>query len=194
MFINRSRRCPLHCDIPSPSESIAAYINAKDSNRPHLLDTAFTADASLRMHVLTDAISFPPALVGREAIADTLVRRFNQTYENIYTLCIGEPPEADAQIYSCDWFVAMSEKQSGAVRVGCGRYDWSFTANHNQVQSLEIRIVAMENFPAETLRSVMNVVTAMPYPWCGRQLAERALAGSTTLRRVLEFLRRNGAD
>lgn len=98
MFINRSRRCPLHCDIPSPSESIAAYINAKDSNRPHLLDTAFTADASLRMHVFTDAISLPPALVGREAIADTLVRRFNQTYENIYTLCIGEPPEADAQI------------------------------------------------------------------------------------------------
>ena len=126
--------------MPTPTESITGYIRAKDSNRPHLLDAVFAADATVQMHVQTDAISFPSSLQGRDAIADTLVRRFNQTYENIYTLCIGEPPEADAQIYSCDWFVAM------------------------------------------------------PYPWCGRQLAEQALAGSTTLRRVLEFLRRNGAD
>ena len=177
--------------MPSPSELIAAYVHGKDGNRPHLLDAVFTADATLRMHVQTDSISFPPALAGREAIADTLVRRFNQAYENIYTFCIGEPPEADAQNYSCDWFVAMSEKHSGAVRVGCGRYDWSFTANHYQVQSLEIRIVEMDNFPAETLRSVMHVVTAMPYPWCGRQRAAQAFAGNAELRHALEFVRRN---
>lgn len=114
---------PPHSPMLTQSESILAYIKAKDGNRPHLLDAAFTEDATLQMIVRTEAISFPASSVGREAIAETLVRRFNQTYENVYTLCIGSPPTANSETYSCNWLVAMSEKQGGAVRVGCGRYD-----------------------------------------------------------------------
>ena len=176
--------------MPTPTESITAYIHAKDSNRPHLLDAVFDANATVQMHVQTDAISFPSLLQGRDAIAETLVCRFNQTYENIYTLCVGEAPLASALTYSCDWFVVMSEKQSGAVRVGCGRYDWWFAVPDYTVKCLAITIVEMGNYSPDTLRSVMSLVSPLPYPWCGRHLAVQALVGSEPLRRVHDFLHR----
>jgi hypothetical protein len=171
-----------------PAESIRAYINAKDSNRPHLLDAAFEDGATLHMHVRTESISLPPLSVGREAIAETLVRRFNQTYENIYTLCIGAPPGADAESFSCGWLVAMSEKQGGAVRVGCGRYDWLFTNAEHKVCSLAITITAMEVAPPEALASVMSWVSGLPYPWCSREAAASAPPNLPEVHRVLQLL------
>jgi hypothetical protein len=56
----------------SQSDAVASYIRAKDGNRPHLLDTTFTDDATLEMVVRTDSISFPPSAAGRTAIAETL--------------------------------------------------------------------------------------------------------------------------
>ena len=175
------------------TESILAYIKAKDGNRPHLLDAAFTEDATLQMIVRTKAISFPASSVGREAIAETLVRRFNQTYENVYTLCIGLPPTANSETYSCDWLVAMSEKQSGAVRVGCGRYDWSFTHAERKVRALSITIEAMETLPSETLIPVMNWISALPYPWCNQQALMAASPNLPRVLHVLQLLRREGA-
>ena len=72
------------------------------------------------MIVQTDAVSFPPVSRGREAVVDTLVRHFNQTYENIYTFCLANSPDGEAKSFSCPWLVAMSDKQSRAIRVGCG--------------------------------------------------------------------------
>ena len=178
---------PSHAHVLNPAECIRAYIQAKDGNRPHRLDAAFTEDATLQMIVRTEAISFPAASVGREAIAETLVRRFNQTYENIYTLCIGQPPAVDATAFACDWLVAMSEKQGGAVRVGCGRYDWSFTSAEHRVCALTITIEAMETLPPDALPAVMDWVSALPYPWCDRELA---VATSAVQPQVLHVLRR----
>lgn len=175
------------------ADSILAYIRAKDGNRPHLLDEAFADDATLQMVVRTEAISFPTSFVGREAIAETLVRRFNQTYENVYTLCIGAPPGADAEAFSCDWLVAMSEKQGGAVRIGCGRYDWSFTHAEHRVQRLTITIEAMEVLPAEALAPVMNWVSGLPYPCCPRQLAIGATPNLQGVIRVLDLLQQEGS-
>jgi hypothetical protein len=160
--------------MPTPADSIATYIRAKDGNRPHLLHAAFAADATLAMVVRTEAISFPPASRGRDAIADTLVRRFNQSYENVYTLCLGSQPEAGVQAFSCDWLVAMSQKQDGAVRVGSGRYDWSFTPGGPMVSALTITIETMEVMPPDTLAPVMNWVSGLPYPWCPRTAPARA--------------------
>ncbi|MDM0112244.1 hypothetical protein QTI66_08785 [Variovorax sp. J22R133] len=154
----------------SPAQAIEAYIRAKDGNRPYLLNASFAADASLRMDVRTDSVAFPPESSGREGIAETVVRRFNQTYENIYTLCIGSPPRGNANSHSNIWLVAMSEKSSGAVRVGCGRYDWSFEENGGRVKSLTITIETMAMLPPATLASVMNWVSALPYPWCSQQV------------------------
>jgi hypothetical protein len=177
----------------SAAESIAAYIRAKDGNRPHLLEAAFTTAATLRMRVQTDSIAFPAASEGREAIAETLVRRFNQTYENVYTLCLGAPPAADALAFSCDWLVAMSEKQGGGVRVGCGRYDWEFSPEDRRADSLTITIEAMETLPAATLPQVLDWVSALPYPWCRLQVACERAPSHPELTRVLRTLGRAGA-
>jgi hypothetical protein len=172
----------------TPAAAIGAYIQAKDGNRPYLLEAAFTKDAALQMIVRTAAIAFPAVSVGRAAIAETLVRRFNQTYENIYTLCIGEPPAEDATAFACDWLVAMSEKQGGAVRVGCGRYDWSFTPAEHHVSALTITIEAMEILPVDSLPAVMEWVAALPYPWCSQQRAMAALPALPDLLRALQPL------
>lgn len=175
--------------MASPAESILAYVMAKDGNRPHLLNGTFASDVVVQMRVLTDSISFPPLLEGREAIAETLVRKFNQTYENIYTFCIGAPPASDAESFSCDWIVAMSEKQGGAVRIGCGVYDWSFVRTGARVKSLDITIAAMEILPPDALAPVMNWLSKLPYPWCGLQAVVEAPPSITGLDRVLGILR-----
>jgi hypothetical protein len=177
----------------TPAESILAYIRAKDGNRPHLLDAAFAQDATLQMQVRTESISFPPLSVGREAIAETLIRRFNQIYENVYTFCVGVPPEADAETFSCGWLVAMSEKQGGAVRIGCGRYDWLFTHSEHRVRALTITIDAMEVLPSEALAPVMNWVSGLPYPWCAQRVATGAPPNLPGVLHVLQLLQPEGA-
>ena len=87
----------------TPAHSIEHYIHAKDSNRPDLLRHCFTPDASLEMTVRTATIAFPAQASGRAAIADILVRNFAQTYENVYTLCIGPPPSGHASTHACQW-------------------------------------------------------------------------------------------
>jgi len=174
------------------TDSVLGYIFAKDRNRPHLLEAAFTDDVELRMIVQTDAISFPPVSKGREALADTLVRHFNQTYENIYTFCLANPLHGETKSFSCPWLVAMSEKQSRTVRVGCGRYDWSFTDN-GRVCGLVITVGAMEVLPAEALEPVMSWVSSLPYPWCPASTAADAIPALTGLRNVALALRESGA-
>ena len=173
----------------SAADSVAAYVLAKDGNRPHLLDAVLADDVELRMVVRTDAIAFPPASTGREALVDTLVRRFNQTYENIYTFCIGAPPEPDARSFSCRWLVAMSEKLNGAVRVGCGRYDWTFAAVDRRVTTLVVRIDAMETLPPQALGPVMGWASSLAYPWCVEQALVHAPPNMTRLDSVIHALR-----
>ena len=172
--------------LPDP---ITAYILAKDGNRPHLLDAAFTSDATLRMEVRTASIAFPPASTGRDAIAETLVRRFNQTYENVYTFCLGEPPASGVAAFRCGWLVAMSEKQGGSVRVGCGSYDWSFAVGGARASALTITIDAMETLPADALAPVMLWVSRLRYPWCDRSALRDAAPTIPGVQHVLAMLR-----
>ena len=151
----------------SPAESISAYIRAKDQNRPYLMRHAFAEAATLNMNVKTGAISFPPLSKGIEAITDVLVRRFAQSYENVLTFCIGEPPRDDATRFSCRWMVGMSERETGPVRVGCGRYDWMFeTHKPFLVRELTITIEFMQILPPAQLGAIMNWLFGLPYPWC----------------------------
>jgi uncharacterized protein YhfF len=177
----------------SPAEAIAAYLRAKDGNRPYLLDAAFAPDVQLRMVVRTDAISFPPASVGREALAETLVRRFNQEYENVHSVCLGAPPPPGAAAFGCRWLVAMSARQDGAVRVGCGSYDWAFAPADGRVAALTIRIDAMEILPPDTLQTVMAWAAALPSPWCPERVAVGALPALAPLRQVAQALQRADA-
>ena len=152
---------------PARSEAITTYIRAKDENRPYLMPGVFVADAILEMVVKSGTISFPPISRGLEPITDVLVRRFAQTYENVYTFCLGPLPPSSASHFSCNWLVGMSEKDGGAVRVGCGRYDWLFQAGQpGLVERLTVTIEWMQTLPAKDLGAVMDWLSGLPYPWC----------------------------
>src|SRR5579864_3333912 len=97
--------------MATPSDVICAYIYAKDRNRPHMLTRAFAPTAVVDVVARTPTISFPSGMTGIDAIADVFVRRFAMTYENVYTFCLSAPPSDDSMAFSCDWLVAMSEKE-----------------------------------------------------------------------------------
>ena len=166
---------------------VEAYIRGKDGNRPHLMRAAFADDAQLTMRVRTAGISFPPGAIGRSAIADLLASRFNQSWENVYTLCMGEPPAAGATSLSCDWLVVMSAKSDGSVRAGCGRYDWSFRADTGLVRSLVITIDAMEAV-ACSFDEIGEWVAQLPYPWCDARRLASGAPDKGALRAVLARL------
>jgi hypothetical protein len=63
----------------------------------------FAADAELEMVVKTDAISFPSTAKSLSSIEEDLVRRFGVDYENVYTFCLSEPPEAGRSRFQCHW-------------------------------------------------------------------------------------------
>ncbi|AMW84249.1 hypothetical protein JFU58_04860 [Pseudomonas sp. TH34] len=167
--------------------AIQHYILAKDGNRPHLLSRAFVPEATLDMVVRTGSISFPPHVEGVAGIGDVLVRRFGQTFENVYTFCLGQPPEEGADTYLCKWLVGMSDKNSGEVRVGCGVYEWQFNAEAGLVERLTITIEHMKTLPASDLGSVMSWVSRLSYPWCSPQAAVSEAPDIDGIGEVLQY-------
>jgi hypothetical protein len=161
-----------------PAEVIQSYLLAKDCNRPHLMVQAFEADAKLEMVVKTPTISFTPLSNGREAITQLLVCRFGQTYENVYTLCLGTPPLVHLHSYACRWLVAMTQKENQSVRVGCGHYQWQFAAQSGRARQLEITIESMESLDSTHQTAVLGWIASLPYPWCS---AQQALSGAPQL-------------
>lgn len=149
----------------SPEAVLRNYFHAKDENRPHLLDRVFTPDASLQVHNRSSNITFPAVTQGREAIADTLVRQFNKTYENIYSFYLARP-SATAKSFSCAWLVGMTEKDTLNTRVGCGTYDWTFSSDSPRLASaLTISIQAMVVLPPNMAGAVFQWLARMNYPW-----------------------------
>lgn len=175
--------------MPSLSDSIRYYIDAKDRNRPHLLTRAFAPTATVDVVARTPTISFPSAVTGIDAIADVFVRRFAMTYENVYTFCLSAPPNDDRPAFSCDWLVAMSEKEGGAPRIGSGRYDWFFRRDSRRlVEKLVITIDVMQKLDPGCLRPVMDWVSALPYPWCPADVAAKSTPKMVDLAETLSRL------
>lgn len=177
----------------SPSASaetlIRTYLHAKDHNRPHLMAKVFAPAASLEMTVKTGAIAFPAVTEGLNSITDVLVRRFGQTYENVYTFCLQRPEPEGRTSFSCDWLVGMSDKEDGAVRVGCGRYDWRFQqALPFLVERLHITIEEMQVVPAENLDAAMTWLTGLPYPWCPSGIAAETMPRITGLELISRYV------
>lgn len=171
--------------MQTPPDAILAYLHAKDGNRPHVMAKAFTEDASLQIDVPNGAISFPPVSNGREAITEVLVRRFAQSYENVYTFCLSAPPALQDQVFTCNWLVAMTEKDSWAVRVGYGSYDWQFSPTSGLVRSLVVRIDNMLSLPPDCAEPVLQWVSGLPYPWCSPGQAARTAPPLHELSRLL---------
>lgn len=160
-----------------PDAVLRGYFHAKDENRPHLLERVFTDDAVLEILNRTSNTAFPAATSGREAIADVLVRAFGQTYENVYSLYLQRPSDR-LSTFECEWFVAMTEKASRNVRIGCGRYEWEFeTAPPNLARRLVITIAEMQVLPASVAHEAIAALAALSYPWSSP--AEVRAAAST---------------
>lgn len=174
----------------NPSQLIGAYLEAKDHNQPALMGQAFAPDAELEMVVNTGAISFPPQAQGLAAITDILVHRFAESYENVRTFCVAAPPPDEALAYHCRWLVGMSEVDGGAVRVGCGGYDWRFEPGVAgwRVRRLRITIEQMQHLPAEQCTPVMNWLIALPRPWCPAPTLVAAAPAIEALRPVIAYL------
>jgi len=173
-------------------QRIRHYFHAKDENRPHLMAQAFAEDATLEMVLKTAAISFPSKARGREAITETLVRQFGRSYENVYSFCLQRPdPSSDPARFDCDWLVAMSVKDTGEVRVGCGRYEWHFQREAPfLVSHLKITIEAMQLLPPDALDAVMRWVGQMPYPWASQQAVVAGAPALPELQPVLAYTSR----
>lgn len=165
------------------------YFHAKDENRPHLLEGVFAPEAQLEVRNSTGTISFPAVTEGREAIADILVRQFAQAYENIYSFYMDRPAGATAATFSCDWLVGMSEKEGKNVRIGCGRYDWSFQAGPPFLTNrLVITIAVMEVLPPSQLKPVLAWLRGLDYPWTTAAAVRAAAPVIADLAPVLRYL------
>ena len=150
----------------SYQERVSRYIKAKDNNKPHLMTAAFARQATLKMVVQTDNISFPADVSGVEQITQTLVSEFNSTYENIYTLCLSDTMQQSANTLTCRWLVCMTEKTSGSLRVGCGDYRWRFEDQAPFLANeLAIVIDTMMILPHPARPAVLHWFDQQPYPW-----------------------------
>jgi hypothetical protein len=181
--------------VHSAQELVETYIRAKDENRPYLMERAFAENARLVTVVNSGTITFPPIVNGRQSISDVLVRRFAQTFENVHTFCLAPPPRNDTVDFSCNWLVGMSEKDNRMVRIGCGRYNWSFSPQGPRlVERLKITIDLMRSLDPACLASVMPWISRLPYPWCTAQDALRDAPGIDELQPVWQYLRDSPDD
>jgi hypothetical protein len=178
----------------SPAESVLAdYFRAKDTNRPHLLERVFASDARLEVRNASTAIAFPAVTIGREEIAQVLVRQFGRTYENVYSFYLARPEGVVGQ-FTCPWLVGMTDKASQSVRVGCGTYDWSLAYEPRPIATaLVISIEVMQVLDPSTRSQVLAWLEALAYPWSTATAVVHAAPVLDDLKPVLDYLRGNVA-
>ncbi|MDI7861341.1 hypothetical protein MRS76_05180 [Rhizobiaceae bacterium n13] len=176
--------------MPNPAEVVSTYFLAKDGNHPFLMRRAFAQNAQLEMIVKTDAISFPSAAKGLNAIEDILCRRFANDFENVYTFCLARPTHVNRRHFPCNWLVAMAEKDNGPIRVGSGRYDWHFSPDGPCLaERLIITIDVMQVVPGEELDRIMNWIASLPYPWCSPSEALEDMPATDGLAPIEHYLK-----
>jgi hypothetical protein len=158
--------------MSGPFEAVSTYFFAKDGNRPH------------------DAVSFPESAKGVDAIEDILGRRFANDFENVYTFGLTRPTAANRHHFPCHWLVGMSAKNNGALRVGCGRYDWYFTPDDRcLVERLIITIDEMCVLSEAKLDDLMTWLSGLPYPWCTPEEAARTMPRIEGLAAIEKYLK-----
>ena len=170
---------------------LRGYFRAKDGNRPHLLHEVFRDTAALEMRVRAGAIAFPPLTRGIDGIADVLVRRFGQSFDNVYSFYLDRPAAgAVLDRFGFRWLVGMTAKADGAPRVGCGRYDWWFHRESGLAERLVITIEAMQVLPIRHADAVLRWVAGLPYPWCSARTAAGTAPALAELQPVLDGIGR----
>jgi len=164
---------------------ISRYIRAKDESKPHLMQSVFSENATLSMRVDSDNISFPADTAGVNDMTEVLVHKFNQSYENIYTLCLTDTWQQRSNTVKCRWLVFMSEKNSAVTRVGFGQYDWLFESDGlNLVSHLRIEIEDMQLFSEQLQPEIMSCMNNLSYPWVSTADVLHSMSGVAVLSEV----------
>ncbi len=142
------------------------YIEAKDNNRPAIIDTAFAHDAWLTISLDTYAISFPSRTEGAPAIARTLVSDFARTFDRCRTYYISDSQSWHDGAMTVPWLVAMRETVAGKLRVGRGYYRLGFfTADgQSRIASFHIHIDRMDVLDDPGAQALAALHDALPYP------------------------------
>lgn len=178
----------------APEAVLRSYFRAKDENRPHLLAGVFAPDALLEVRNNSGTVAFPAVTMGREAIAEVLVRAFNKTYEDIYSFYMARPADT-AHVFSCRWLVCMAVKDGRSVRVGCGRYDWGFEPEPSGLAaSLRITIDTMLVLPEDTHPLVLPWLLRLSYPWSSPAEVAAAPTPVAALDTIVQYLGRSDID
>jgi hypothetical protein len=181
-------------ETQTPETVLCNYFRAKDENRPDLMRNVFCEDATLKTCVKAASIVFPEVSQGCTAITDVLIRQFRQSYENVRSFYLDRPAAVTAE-FSCRWLVGMSERASGNVRVGCGRYDWTFQpAPPRLATNLLITIEGMQVLPPANLAAVRAWLRQLDYPWSSARAVVAAAPAIKLLDPVMHYLRGNEAE
>ena len=175
--------------MADPAEIISCYLQAKDCNRPWMMQKVFKESACLQMENASGAISFPSDAVGVDEISRILVRQFALENENVYTVCLSAAPVGRTEHFNCDWLVAMSRRDTGEVRVGSGQYSWAFEpAPHILANYLKISIEVMVLLAEEHSESVMVWMSGLSHPWCSVSAAHADIPDLHDLKPISDFL------
>jgi hypothetical protein len=168
-----------------PDVVLRNYFHAKDENRPRLLEQVFTPDALLEIRNRTSTSAFPGVTRGREAIADVLIRSFGQAYENVYSFYL-QRPTGMLPSFECQWIVAMTDKASRAVRLGCGSYAWAFDADPPKLACrLAIDIAEMQVLAPAAAGETFAALARLTYPWSSGAEVARAAKVHPVLRPIV---------
>jgi hypothetical protein len=177
----------------TPETVLRNYFRAKDEDRPDLMSDVFCEDAELTMRVKAANMSFPEFSRGLAAITDVLIRQFRQTYGNVRSFYLDRPGPAAAE-FSCAWLVGMSERSSGNVRVGCGRYEWKFQSSPPWLaRDLLITIEVMQILPRSHHEGIRGWFEQLSYPWTSAADVVAAAPAIEALNPVLRYLRAEDA-
>lgn len=153
---------------------VSKYIYAKDNNKPHLMKSVFTEVSKLDVKLKSQNISFPATTKGLKEITEVLISSFNNTYDNVYTLCLEDTLVLEENSLKSIWLVVMTEKQSGKVRFGYGSYYWSFH-NNNLAEYLNITIENMIILEEKFADELLTWISSLAYPWCESRIILESL-------------------
>lgn len=167
-------------------QHVADYLVAKDNNKPHLMRKVFAEAAELRMQVASSNISFPPRVAGEAEITATLVQRFNESHQDIYTFCLPESLAEQQDCFACRWFVCMQDKNSGEIKIGAGGYRWY--PDDRQIICLDIDIEQMQLCSAGLQGVIFDWAEQLPWPWCSAETALQTLPDLSELTSLRAFL------
>ena len=177
----------------TPEAVLRGYFDAKDGNRPLLLEEVFASDAELTFRNRSTNIAFPAFTEGRSSISEVLVRSFTLSYENVYSFYLQRPVRV-IQEFTCPWLVGMSERSSGQPRVGCGIYEWAFERRAPHLaRRLVVTIEAMQVLPLAESELVFGWLRALNYPWSSPAAALAGIPASEALIPIAQFLGRHVA-